>query len=409
AGHRTYNPKQRYFVSEDPAGDSYAFGSNNPVMNTDPSGNMPHWLGSTLQWAGNISTLGLNTLHKKWANITAAAIGVGLCVVTLGASILTEGSTAMSTILAGSAVASSLPVASAVIPANKGLGIAASITGLADLVINIAAGAALAFFGTAAAESMEGTAAEMEELIWLKGPCNMIKVYGTRKVYKVTALPEGVEASEIVPALKAHILQTGLSRYLSEGDNLVIKDKRTIIYLWKWLRMSKFKDLILCDTGTLFITSRINGKPLSLDTYSSLMQIRNESLQPSSTQQVLNAYQIALQTVLESLSDGTHTVKMNEESDPIDVYALSWIVPVGEYIVICGEDDIAGGHMTVLRRLDDAWQCCTFNLCGHIYAERSNLSAIYREYFWSYSQNEPYICFILKLRDRFIEEVIPEL
>ncbi len=409
AGHRTYNPKQRYFVSEDPAGDGYAFGSNNPVMNTDPSGNMPHWLGSTLQWAGNISTLGLNTLHKKWANITAAAIGVGLCVVTLGASILTEGSTAMSTILAGSAVASSLPVASAVIPANKGLGIAASITGLADLVINIAAGAALAFFGTAAAESMEGTAAEMEGLIWLKGPCNMIKIVGTRKIYKVTALPEGVEASEIVPALKAHILQAGLSHYLSEGDNLVIKDAKTIIYLWKWLRMSKFKDLILCDTGTLFITSRINGKPLSLDTYSSLMHLRNESLQSSLTQQVLDAYQIALQTVLESLSDGTHTVKMNEESDPIDVYALSWIVPVGEYIVICGEDDIAGGHMTVLRRLDDAWQCCIFNLCGHIYAERSNLSAIYREYFWSYSQNEPYICFILKLRDRFIEEVIPEL
>ena len=44
AGHRTYNPKQRYFVSEDPAGSGYVFGSNNPVMNTDPSGNMPHWL-----------------------------------------------------------------------------------------------------------------------------------------------------------------------------------------------------------------------------------------------------------------------------------------------------------------------------------------------------------------------------
>ena len=36
AGNRTYNPAQRYFLSEDPAGDGYAFGSNNPIMNTDP-------------------------------------------------------------------------------------------------------------------------------------------------------------------------------------------------------------------------------------------------------------------------------------------------------------------------------------------------------------------------------------
>ncbi|MCY4330021.1 MAG: hypothetical protein OXC48_08095, partial [Endozoicomonadaceae bacterium] len=32
AGHRTYNPQQRYFVSEDPFGDGYAFCSNNPIM-----------------------------------------------------------------------------------------------------------------------------------------------------------------------------------------------------------------------------------------------------------------------------------------------------------------------------------------------------------------------------------------
>ena len=43
AGHRTYNPAQRYFLSEDPAGDGYAFASNNPIMNNDPGGNMPKW------------------------------------------------------------------------------------------------------------------------------------------------------------------------------------------------------------------------------------------------------------------------------------------------------------------------------------------------------------------------------
>ena len=45
AGNRTYNPAQRYFLSEDPAGDGYAFVSNNPIMNTDPSGNSPAMAG----------------------------------------------------------------------------------------------------------------------------------------------------------------------------------------------------------------------------------------------------------------------------------------------------------------------------------------------------------------------------
>ncbi|MCY4177971.1 MAG: hypothetical protein OXD32_05705, partial [Endozoicomonadaceae bacterium] len=54
-GHRTYNPVMRYFVSEDPAGSGYGFGSNNPVMNSDPSGNTPHWMGSMFKWFGNIT------------------------------------------------------------------------------------------------------------------------------------------------------------------------------------------------------------------------------------------------------------------------------------------------------------------------------------------------------------------
>ncbi|MCY4330295.1 MAG: hypothetical protein OXC48_09510, partial [Endozoicomonadaceae bacterium] len=84
AGHRTYNPQQRYFVSEDPGGDGYAFGSNNPVMNTDPSGNSPAWLGSIFKWAGYISTLGLSALNQRWANITASVIQAGLSIASMG-------------------------------------------------------------------------------------------------------------------------------------------------------------------------------------------------------------------------------------------------------------------------------------------------------------------------------------
>ncbi|MCY4178434.1 MAG: hypothetical protein OXD32_08100, partial [Endozoicomonadaceae bacterium] len=406
AGHRTYNPKQRYFVSEDPAGDGYAFGSNNPVMNTDPSGNMPHWLGDTLQWAGNISTFGLNTLHKKWANITAAAIGAGLCVVTLGASILTEGSTAMSTVLAGSALASSLPVTSAAIPANKGLGIAASVTGLADLVINIAAGAALAFFGAAAAESLEGTATEMEALSWPKGPCKMLKGFAAQTESASTGLPPGVVASEVGLALKTHLLQAGLVNY-GRGNLLILKNTDAVLYTWEWLCMSRFKNLIFCDTATVLITARINGKPLSLDLLSDLIDLKNELDQPLSGYSEATEYYEKLEQILNSLSDNHTAIRTRTKRNQINFYALSWMVPVGEHIVIIGTHEINGSHITVLRRLNDEWQYCNFN-CGIMFAKRSNLSAIYREFFWSHTRDKPDICLILKLKDRFIEEVIPE-
>ncbi|MCY4330055.1 MAG: RHS repeat-associated core domain-containing protein, partial [Endozoicomonadaceae bacterium] len=142
AGHRTYNPQQRYFVSEDPAGSGYGFGSNNPIMNTDPSGNMPRWLGSTLKWANYIGSFGLGALHKKWANILGAVITSALTVATLGEAAETYGGTLLATaVMAGATAAGSVPVVAAAIPANKGLNIAASVIGVVE-AISIAATAA---------------------------------------------------------------------------------------------------------------------------------------------------------------------------------------------------------------------------------------------------------------------------
>ncbi|MCY4329679.1 MAG: RHS repeat-associated core domain-containing protein, partial [Endozoicomonadaceae bacterium] len=408
AGHRTYNPKQRYFVSEDPAGDGYAFGSNNPIMNTDPSGNMPCWLGSTLQWASNISTFGLSALHKKWANITAAVIGSGLCVVTLGASLLTGGSATMSAVLAGSVVAGSLPVASAAIPANKGFGIAASVTGLADLVINIAAGAAVAFFG-AAAESLEGTATETEGLLCPKNSCELL-TESTRKANNNTMrLPPGAAVSEIGSILRIHLIQSGFSRYIGEENDLILKDTNAVIYVWKWLRMSRFKCLTLCETATILMTARINDKSLSLDAFSNLMNLKNEAAKFSAGNSELQAYYEKLEEVLNSLSDNHTVISKKTEMNEEIFYTLNCIVPVGEYIVMCGDNDTSGTHITVLQRLNDEWQYCAFSNCGRIFARRSNLSAIYKKFFWSYKRNEPDIYFMLKLRDGFVDAVIPEL
>ena len=130
AGHRTYNPGQRYFVSEDPAGGGYGFGSNNPIMNSDPTGNMPKWISTAFKWLGYASSFGLNALHVKWAHIAGTVITTGLTIATLGASAYTYGGSVIaSAVTAGATIAGGVPVAASVIPANKGLNIAASVTG----------------------------------------------------------------------------------------------------------------------------------------------------------------------------------------------------------------------------------------------------------------------------------------
>ncbi|MCY4330273.1 MAG: hypothetical protein OXC48_09400, partial [Endozoicomonadaceae bacterium] len=141
-GHRTYNPQQHYFVSEDPAGDGYAFGSNNPIMNTDPSGDSPEWLGSLFKWAGYMSTLGLSALHQHWANITSSVIQAGLSIASMGATVAGAGSAVLAGVVAGTAAIGSIPVMAAVFPANKGLNVAASIIGVVEMAVTavVAAG-----------------------------------------------------------------------------------------------------------------------------------------------------------------------------------------------------------------------------------------------------------------------------
>ncbi|MCY4330562.1 MAG: RHS repeat-associated core domain-containing protein, partial [Endozoicomonadaceae bacterium] len=403
AGHRTYNPKQRYFVSEDPAGDGYAFGNNNPVMNTDPSGNMPHWLGNTLQWAGYISTFGLGALHKKWANIAAAVIGFGLCVATLGASVLTGGSTAISTVLAGSALVSTLPIASAAVPANKGLGIAASVIGLADLAVNIASGAALAFLGVAAEENLEETVVEMKAVLRPKFTYQMLKASALATSDNWVNLPPDVIPGTIGSELKNYLIKNNLSDFINKKDGLIIKNAYRITVIWEWLIKSKFESLILCDTVTIILTARINYQPLSLNLFSTFIGSCYEVVSKNCDMFI---YYKSLDEILNSLSDGIHTVKWEQPKNP---YTLSRMVPVGEYIVIAGGDSTGKfkhPHIGVLQRLDNAWRSYSLDKAGNGLLETNNLDILYRKYFWSYSNNWPEIHCTLKLRDRFTDDII---
>ncbi len=119
-GHRTYNPSQRYFVSEDPAGDGYAFGSNNPIMNSDPSGNIPQWLGKMFKVASTVLTLGMNNVHSHLLQ------GIGRSMIWAGMGLSFGPTFAIGLAFAAPAT---LAFTSALKPANKGLQEASMITG----------------------------------------------------------------------------------------------------------------------------------------------------------------------------------------------------------------------------------------------------------------------------------------
>ena len=149
-GHRTYNPSQRYFVSEDPAGDGYAFGSNNPIMNSDPSGNMPKWLGKAFSLANTVFSLGMSISHNKFCRGIGRSLMWGAMAIPLGPTLMGL----------SFSVPAALSFASTVKPANKGLQQASMMTGRvyagALFVVGIAAivtgiGATAGLIGAAAA------------------------------------------------------------------------------------------------------------------------------------------------------------------------------------------------------------------------------------------------------------------
>ncbi len=139
AGHRTYNPKLRNFVSEDPAGDGYAFGSNNPVMKTDPDGNMPKWLGKVFKYMGYVTSFGAKTSSSRWLKIVGSAAASAFIILASCGTLAVM--TAPGMILNG--IPYCLSTTAGVAPANKPLNIAASVTGAVQMIVFAAANIAL--------------------------------------------------------------------------------------------------------------------------------------------------------------------------------------------------------------------------------------------------------------------------
>ena len=88
-GYRAYNPVYRQFMARDSFSpfkkiNGYGFGDNNPIMNTDPTGHMPKWLGYTMGASGIGMSLVLGMLLPVVSAGALSAIGEGMMGAIFG-------------------------------------------------------------------------------------------------------------------------------------------------------------------------------------------------------------------------------------------------------------------------------------------------------------------------------------
>ena len=259
-GNRTYNPAMRYFVSEDPAGSGYGFGSNNPIMNSDPSGNIPKWLGTAFKWSGNITSFGLSALHAKWANIASAVIMTGLTVVTLGATAASYGGAALGAAVAGgTAIYGSIPVIAASIPANKGLNMAASVVGLTETAATLATTIADIGFFLFKSSYLSALFNKVDYENYEMFNFKMLRIY--------TEMTKDGQPSPLLDVNKPiQLLREKMTAYMTEAEGreaLSLNTFDDIAAAWNILK-SEYNDLVMCDTGVLLVAAQKNKQPLLL-------------------------------------------------------------------------------------------------------------------------------------------------
>ncbi|MCY4329010.1 MAG: hypothetical protein OXC48_02825, partial [Endozoicomonadaceae bacterium] len=142
-GHRTYNPQQHYFVSEDPAGDGYAFAANNPIMQTDPDGNMSQSMRKSIRIVNYITSFGLGAIHKQWANILGSIVLGVASAASVGFAIFSACRCQMQVVF-GVMIYTLLSVMPFLVAneesKNTGLNIAAAVTGSIAMFTTLAIG-----------------------------------------------------------------------------------------------------------------------------------------------------------------------------------------------------------------------------------------------------------------------------
>ena len=356
-GHRTYNPQQRYFVSEDPIGSGYAFGSNNPVMNTDPSGNSPEWLGAIFKWTGYISTLGLSALNKRWANITAAFIQAGLTIAGMGATVASAGSFVLGGVVAGTAAVGSVSVVAAALPANKGLNIAGSIIGMTEMAVAAVATAGSFFAGFCGAvnETELSTVpfrmlkAKSSEWVGPSGSASLEdSCIGANTYFLVDPSLFRLEstADAIFKSLYSGQIQTylytKLSGFINCGKFLEISSKEQIMGIWKVLCNSPFNDNIACDTGAILLAAYFNERLIDVEVLTDFLVERKPYADINEVFSSDHPYIHALRKILYSIT--TRRRVYNNISYHRNVNILS--SRDGHAAIISGGD----GHIAVVKK-----------------------------------------------------------
>ena len=349
-GNRTYNPKQRYFVSEDPAGGGYAFGSNNPVMNSDPTGNVPQWVGTAFKWAGYISSFGLSALHAKWANIAGEVINAGLTIATLGASAYSYGGALPGlAVTAGAALAGSVPVAAAAIPTNKGLNIAGAAIGVAQMAAMVAT-----------------SAIDAGLFFTKKVPSSMAKILTSRgdialedlnfRMFKMRA-----STGKVLSVSKYNIryMLKDQSTFFNAGGHFFSLDCfDKMCNLWRIFRSAE-NDLIACDTACMLVTVYINRIYLHMDILQAFLDVKyafmksmaetEQGLMNNMVKAIPDKYICALSMILDKIP-GEHLF-YGDNSDIL----LKNILKHKERGII-----FLPAHIQVVIRLQNSWMTYEF-------------------------------------------------
>ncbi len=253
-GHRTYNPKLRNFVSEDPAGDGYAFGGNNPVMKTDPDGNMPKWLGDVFKYMGYVTSFGAKTSSARWLKVVGSAAASAF--ITLASCGTLAVTTVPSMILNG--IPYCLSTTSGAAPANKPLNIAASVTGAAQMIafaaVNVAClgySAFSAFCATAEIGTvLEATDAEAIEMSSLS-----------------RAAISGEDNS-------LGIFRCGFTNMIERRDGLnwvAIRDNHELTAMWNRINCIYRYNMITRAIGVTLIAAKKTAKQLNLSVMQDLL------------------------------------------------------------------------------------------------------------------------------------------
>ncbi len=370
-GNRTYNPLGRYFLSEDPAGDGYAFGSNNPIMSTDSSGNSPQWLGEVFRWANYISTMGLGALHQRWANITASVIQAGCTVATLGAAVAGAGASALAGVVAGTATIGSIPVVASAIPANKGLNIAGKIIGMAEMAVTVATGLA----GFLPLNMAAGETAT-EDIPLAKIPFEMLT--GKQKTAVTTVNDEGASSSasvSAIPVLRPSLPSVSLNEILEQSPYFFYKrgkfpylnllNRQSVEETLSLLLNSPFKDNIACDTGSIFLVYQRNGQVLHTNELTKFLSVRMRFIGQESPVSSDHPYLKALKNILDRAnpygSKFRYHIGNYYDKSLLNIFQLTNCVLLSGY-----------NHMAVVERIQDSagckscWNVYQFNSKGNI-------------------------------------------